>query len=280
MIIRAALLLTVVSTLLAAGAVAHADGLPVTLAVDPTRTFLRTVAGSAADTVPIELASLGIAPGTTIQIDRLGTYRNGQTANFSDNVTGMIGLFSAGATLLPSDAPHRVPGAIDAGFDFPSPATCPGGVPTDIVEDFQISPTFLGGPISSAVVQVPAGATHLFIAAIDCFYGDNDDPNGDFSVRISRADVDRDGVVDDVDACLPSDVRPTVDTGSGPTSVGNVVDAQGCTIQDYVNAIAAAAQTTGDYVRAIVALVQDLADAGLVDGADRGELVSGAARAR
>lgn len=275
-----ALAVAVLAAVMPRSAIAQ-SALPVTVPLDPARTYLRTSADpDARDTSPFELAALGLRSGEMIQIDRLGFYRNGAPPRFTDRVSGMIGIFSASATLLSSDHSRRVVDALDAGFDFSSPATCQGGVPTDVPEDFQISPTFTTAPIASIVVRVPERATHLFIAAIDCFYGDNDDPNGDFAVRISRADVDRDGVLDDVDACLPSDIRAFVDTGSGATTIDNVTDAQGCTIQDHVNALRATATTHGDYVSGIAALAAHLDGSGLIDPTQRGELVSGAARAR
>ena len=47
---------------------------------------------------------------------------------------------------------------------------------TDIPEDFRIANT---------VVQVPVGATYLFVAAHDIYYSDNSDPDGDYGVRIT-----------------------------------------------------------------------------------------------
>jgi hypothetical protein len=48
---------------------------------------------------------------------------------------------------------------------------------TDIPEDFRVANT---------IVQVPFGASHLFIAAHDIYYSDNSDPDGDFGVRITQ----------------------------------------------------------------------------------------------
>ena len=40
--------------------------------------------------------------------------------------------------------------------------------------------------MASTIVQVPFGASHLFIAAHDIYYSDNSDPDGDFGVRITQ----------------------------------------------------------------------------------------------
>ncbi len=61
-----------------------------------------------------------------------------------------------------------------------------GGVTTDIPEDFSITDT---------VIQIPLGATHLFVAPHDSFYGDNTDPDGDYAVRIGIAAVPEPGTL-------------------------------------------------------------------------------------
>ena len=277
---RARLLLSLPGVLTAVMLAAPSAFAQTTLPLESHRTFLRHVDPRAADAVPIELAALGIQPGDVIQITRLGFYRNGAPPVFSDNVSGLMAVFSASATLLPPTAAERVVDAIETGADFISPATCPGGVATDIAEDFQVSPVFNGPPASATIVQVPAGATHLFVAAIDCHYGDNDDPNGDFAVRISFVDIDGDGIRDDRDACLPSDIRSFVDAGSGSTSIANAVNVNGCTIQDAVNALKAGARSHGDYVQAIVDFTNALLDDDAITARQRVELINGAARSR
>ena len=57
-----------------------------------------------------------------------------------------------------------------------TPPTGNGAIPTDIPGDFFIADT---------TVTIPAGANFLFFSALDDYFGDNVDPNGDFRVRIS-----------------------------------------------------------------------------------------------
>jgi hypothetical protein len=91
-------------------------------------------------------------------------------------------------------------------------------------------------------------------------------------------DADRDGVLDDQDVFDSSDTRDQVDTGGGPTSVPNVTDARGITLQDRVNALAAGAKNHGQYVSAIAHLANELRKAGLVTNAQSAELKRGAAQ--
>lgn len=146
---------------------------PLTLSVDPRRTHLRTSSDAPLDALKIDLAALGISSGSTVRLEQLGAWSCGPC---QDTITGMTGVFSAGDVLLPSDQSHRVPGAIDAGDDMGTGPTPAGGFPTDIPEDFSISDT---------TIEVPSGATHLFVGALDIIFFDNSDPNGDFRLRIS-----------------------------------------------------------------------------------------------
>ena len=53
----------------------------------------------------------------------------------------MIAVFSSSSTLLASNGPHRVPGAIEAGVDVVTATTFFGDVATDIPQDFAIPAT-------------------------------------------------------------------------------------------------------------------------------------------
>lgn len=158
------------------------------ISIDPVRTYLLTNndpwwgGGSPAGTTPIVLSELGINGGDIIQLERLGDYYNGYAgyeADISslDVFDAMIGVFSNSETLLASNVLDRIPGALDAGVDLLTGSTLFGDMTTDIAEDFGIGNIFL---------QVPVGATHLFVAAHDIYYSDNSDPDGDFAVRITQ----------------------------------------------------------------------------------------------
>jgi hypothetical protein len=76
-----------------------------------------------------------------------------------------------------------VPGAIAAGVPFITDRTFFGDFQTDIPQDFQVARTI--NPFTSIVVQVPAGAKFLFVAARDSHYGTNEDPDSDYKVSIT-----------------------------------------------------------------------------------------------
>lgn len=74
-------------------------------------------------------------------------------------------------------------------------------------------------------------------------------------------DADGDGILDADDHCVNSDLRPFVDADGakpGETGIANSVDANGCSIQDLVNGIAAEARNHGNYVSGIAHLAKAL----------------------
>jgi hypothetical protein len=152
--------------------------------VNPAATYLRTNGEAVADAVPIDLTALGIDPGDTIRLERLGDWEAGAGFNF-DEWTMLIGVFSASNVLLSSDQLNRVQDALDAGDDVFTGPTQNGGLATDIAEDFQISGFPDDDPlISFVILQVPPLAEYLFIVAPDTLYADNFDPDGDFALQI------------------------------------------------------------------------------------------------
>ncbi len=146
-----------------------------TLSIDPRRTFLRTNNDATSPSIPIALASLGVSGGDLIRLEQLGDFQHGVA--FTDTGTTMIGVFSTSNILLGSSTLHRVQDAIAAGAVFVTSSTFVGGLATDIPQDFRII---------NIVMQIPVGATHLFVAASDSFYSDNTDPDGDYAIRITR----------------------------------------------------------------------------------------------
>jgi hypothetical protein len=151
------------------------------IALDSRETYLRTNAdGGALDTVAIELVSLGLIAGDAVRLTQLGDFDCGPPC--TDSNVGMIAVFSSTTALLAGSQAHRVPGALAAGTDFVTPVTFVGALLTDIPEDFAVLGT-------GVTVNIPIGATHLFIAARDILYHDNTDPDRDFGVRIEQVTV-------------------------------------------------------------------------------------------
>lgn len=152
-----------------------------TWSLDPRAAYVRTNNDSPAAPLIVDLGSLGIASGDWLGIGSQGTFRyiNGG----QDNYRSLCAVFSSNATLLATNVQQRVPGAIAAGPAFPSGSTYSGSLPMDIPQDFFVSRNLWGDHVE---VQVPAGATHLFIGVHDSLYNDNVDPNGDFGVVITK----------------------------------------------------------------------------------------------
>lgn len=148
----------------------------VTLPMTSYEQFLRVdPADVAAPPLVVSLAAYGFLPGSTLRIEPQGDYDNGPGA---DGIRAMMAVFSSSATLLAGNLVVRVPDAIDAGLDYVTHTTCPGGLATDIPEDFAVED-------AGVEVQIPAGATHLFLCPRECYSQDNSDPDGDFGVRLT-----------------------------------------------------------------------------------------------
>lgn len=169
------------SALLTLGTFATAQAASFTFSINPKATFLRTNNDpQAVESVPIDLASLGISGGDIISLEQLGDFSTGNGSEKPypnwDYWSVMIGVFSASDILLPSYLQNRVQDAINAGEDvFTADARTPSLL-TDIPEDFWINKT---------TIEVPTSVTHLFISTSDYLSSDNTDPDGDYGVRIS-----------------------------------------------------------------------------------------------
>lgn len=152
-----------------------------TWSLDPRAAYVRTNNDSPVAPLVVNLGSLGIAAGDWLSVGSQGTFRyiNGG----QDNYRSLCAVFSSNATLLATNVQQRVPGAIAAGPSFPSGNTFSGSLPMDIPQDFFVSRNLWSDHVE---VQVPAGATHLFIGVHDSLFNDNVDPNGDYGVVITK----------------------------------------------------------------------------------------------
>lgn len=155
--------------------------------IDPRSTYFHTNGDpNAGNATAIDLTANGFLPGMRIRITRVGGYDNSGPQSVDDFRRTMSGVFSASNILGPPENVNRVVGAIDAGDDWTSPNTFVGGESTDIPEDFLISDEFGNmGTMSSVALDIPNGATHLFVSAVDTFFGDNADPNENFGVQLA-----------------------------------------------------------------------------------------------
>lgn len=93
-------------------------------------------------------------------------------------------------------------------------------------------------------------------------------------------DADNDGVPDDEDCNPNSDTSPTIIIGGIDTGVPNQLFANGCTMADLINDLAANATNHGDFVSRVANLTNQWAASGLITGRQKGAIQSAAARTR
>jgi hypothetical protein len=93
------------------------------------------------------------------------------------------------------------------------------------------------------------------------------------------ADADLDGLADATDCSAMSDFSPTVVIDGRNTGVPNVLFTSGCTISDLIRKIGTDAQNHGQFASGVSHLTNELKDAGLITGNQKGAIQSSAARA-
>lgn len=151
-----------------------------TYPLNPRATYLRTNQDQPAPPLVLDLAAIGAPAGTWLRVGTTGGFR--YISGGQDGYRSLCGVFSSSSTLLATNLQQRVPDAIAAGPSFASASTFYGSLPMDVPQDFFCS---RNGWAENTVVQVPAGATHLFLGVHDSLYNDNVDPNGDFAAVVS-----------------------------------------------------------------------------------------------
>jgi hypothetical protein len=93
------------------------------------------------------------------------------------------------------------------------------------------------------------------------------------------ADADLDGVADEADCSMHSNFAPTIVIDGENTGVANVLFSNGCTTSDLIAQIQGSASNHGEFVSGVSHLTNDLKDAGLLSGADKGAIQTAAAHA-
>lgn len=150
------------------------------VSINPNATYFDELSGSGTTPVAVSLASLGITPGTIINLQQVGGFSFFGTG-FNDTITNTCAVFSSSSVILPYSGfanTSRVPGAVAAawpGYVFPVTGS---DIPEDTTIDSAVFP-------SGVTVVVPAGAAYLYFSAVDSVYSDNTDPNGDYGVIIT-----------------------------------------------------------------------------------------------
>ena len=92
-------------------------------------------------------------------------------------------------------------------------------------------------------------------------------------------DADGDGVRDDQDTCPNSDLSPTVAMDGCDSGVSNTLSPSGCTISDLVTECGENAGNHGGFVSCIAHLTNDLRNAGIITGRQKGAIQRCAAQA-
>lgn len=177
--------------------------------VDPKASFLHTSSNdAAAPPTIVNLTNAGFEPGDTlkvsIEIPSSFSYVGcgGPFVETASQV-GLLGVFSSSNTLQAPSVLNRVPDAIDAGTDVQTGTTYFYSEPTDIPEDFRIYPP------SEFLIEIPAGATHLFLGVSDSYYADN---CGTLSVPLIQVDTSPPTIEN-----LPANINAAATSSSGTT---------------------------------------------------------------
>ncbi len=145
---------------------------PLMVTVDSKATYLHTTCDSPALPTVVDLAAFGLAPGDglklTYSVAPPGFSFSGCGGPFvGAEDTSILGVFSSSSTLLPPSAHPRVPGALEAGTDVSTGPTFFCNELNDIPQDFRLFPP------SGFTIQIPVGATHLFLGINDSYWADN-----------------------------------------------------------------------------------------------------------
>jgi hypothetical protein len=95
----------------------------------------------------------------------------------------------------------------------------------------------------------------------------------------SSGDSDCDGIPDTEDACLDSDLGPTVVIDDCDSDVNNELFDNGCTVADLVIKCAEGVRNHGEFVSCVAHLTNDLKKEGAITGKEKGAIQSCAAQA-
>jgi hypothetical protein len=145
--------------------------------------------------------------------------------------------------------------------------------------EFQVN-TYTTGSQSSPTVARVAGAAVVLWNSLD----QDGSGVGVFAQRFLTEDEvfdeDGDGVPDDVDACLGSDLGETVVLGECDSHVANELSEDGCTISDRIAQCGATAANHGRFVRCVSQLTNDLKRIWSITGREKGAIQRCAAQLR
>ena len=142
--------------------------------IDVKATYLRNNEPNLNVVTFYDLSLTNISPGDSILLERSGEYNN--TDSTMSN--RLIAVFASENEIDQQSSLFRI-NAIDSGIDIVTPLTYLDSTETDIPEDFEITQNYL---------SVPENARYIFFSALDNFFGDNTDEDGDFGIIIYKID--------------------------------------------------------------------------------------------
>jgi hypothetical protein len=204
-----------------------------------------------ADNVPGPVTGMsGTDPSVTIPVVRI-------TLAAGDALKALV---PSGLELRIGGDPDRKAGMLNGFVKLYSPDPVEPGSSVSHF-DVSTSPNQLMEPAINAdlrlTVSLPHDLTHSLLRDIGWF-----------------ADADLDTVDDEADACLPSDLRPTVFLGTVDTGASNAPGRDGCTANDRLVACAGA---TGYDVSCVTGMLTTLTGSNDMSASDIGRIVSTAA---
>ncbi len=95
-----------------------------------------------------------------------------------------------------------------------------------------------------------------------------------------EADCDGDGIIDDCDACLGSDLTKLIVVGECPTGVPNQLLEDGCTMSDVLSECSVGARSHGKSTACVARHANEWRRQGLLSGKDVGRLAHCAGTSR
>jgi len=154
----------------------------------------------------------------------------------------------------------------------PAAQTCPQNAPCSFAQVLTDFPNARIRPSIGATILKAGGPwTNGFDGNVDAltigFNGMNTTYNFEVT-EVPNDDADGDGVPDGEDACPNSDLSASVVIDGCDSGVANALFADGCTISDYIAAIASDAKNHGQFVSNVAKLVNALKKDGAISNKD------------
>lgn len=136
--------------------------------VDPAGTWLADLDKDAAKApTSVLLSERGIKAGDWISMTRVGNYKAGDGASFTDTSSNMVAVF------VDKDGNKISPNVYQGAYTQNQSS----GKATDIAQDFDVV-------TGTTQLQVPANAVRILFSVKDIYFSDNTDPNNNFGVTL------------------------------------------------------------------------------------------------